>query len=376
MKKIFWIAGEKSGDTHAARVMEHFNAIAPHVEHVGIGGPLMQAQGLQPLFPFERFCVMGFAEVASHLWFFYKVESTIKRYLLQSPPDLVILVDYPGLNMRVAKIAYRYDIRVLYYICPQFWAWKHHRVHQLKSYCDEVATILPFEKELLDVHGINSAYVGHPVTEEIKVELSKQQFADFFRINPDKPWISFFPGSRQTEVSKLLPIYAKTFRKLRQSHPDFQFLVSKANTISQRLFMHYLQGVDDVHIIDGYPYEQMKYSDFMIVKSGTTTIEATCIGTPFAIVYIANPLSYLIAKRIVKVRYIGLPNLIFDRPVIDELIQHDVNPDRLIHTILSYMDDAQKYAELKESLGEIHNILGKKSASNTVSEMILKLLFS
>jgi len=373
MRTIFWIAGEKSGDLHASLVMQAFNVVAPHIQHVGIGGPLMQAQGLKALFPFEKFCVMGFAEVVKHLWFFYKVENAIKKYLLEYQPDLVVLVDYPGLNLRVAKIAYTFDLKVLYYICPQFWAWKHHRVNQLKSYCDYVATILPFEKDLLDIHNIPCAYVGHPVTEEISIELSKAQFASFYNLNPEKKWIAFFPGSRKDEVVKLLPIYQETIRRLREIKPDYEFLVSKANTISQKLFLQYMKD-DAVHLIDGYTYEMMKYADFMIVKSGTSTIEATCIGTPFAIVYIANSISYYIAKNIIKVKYIGLPNIIFDNHIISELIQYDVNPQKIIQVILSYMDDPQRYNELKTSLNNIHSILGKKSASNTVSEIILKLI--
>jgi len=373
MKTIFWIAGEKSGDLHASRVMQAFNVVAPHFQHVGIGGPLMQAQGLKPLFPFERFCIMGFAEVVKHLWFFYNVETAIKKYLLEYQPDLVVLVDYPGLNLRIAKIAYTFDLKVLYYICPQFWAWKHHRVNKLKNYCDYVASILPFEKDLLDVHNIPSAYVGHPVTEEINIELSKVQFAEFYNLDPDKKWIAFFPGSRKDEVLRLLPVFRETIRKLRAIRPEYEFLVSKANTVSHNLFMQYMKD-DYIHVIDGYTYEMMRYADFMLVKSGTSTVEATCIGTPFAIVYIANKVSYFIAKNVIRIKYIGLPNIIFDQHIVNELIQDDVNPQKMIEVILSYMDNPKEYDKLKDSLSKIHGILGKKSASNTVSEIILKII--
>ena len=374
MKSIFWIVGEKSGDLHASKVIEKFKATVPHVQHVGIGGPLMQRQGLKTLFPFEKFSIMGFVEVLIHLPFIFKVEQAIKKYLKEHEPDLVILVDYPGMNLRIAKIASDLHLRVLYYICPQFWAWKHHRVHKLKEYCDHVACIFPFEKELLDMHGINSTYVGHPVTEEIKLDLDKDKFAKFFELDANKKWISFFPGSRNSEVEKMLPVYIETIKKLQKIKPDYQFLVSKSNTVSSQLFKKYLDTQQSVYTIDGYNYEMMKHSDFMIVKSGTTTIEAASLGTPFAIVYKVNKLSYHIAKKVIRVKYIGLPNIVFDEPVLPELIQDDFNPDKIIDTILSFMDSPEKYNQVCAKLSTINALLGQQSASNSVAEIMLNTL--
>ena len=374
MKSIFWLAGEKSGDLHASKVMEQFNAIFPSVNHVGIGGPLMQQQGLKTLFPFEKFAVMGFVEILKDLLFFLKVELEIKKYLKQNKPDLIVLVDYPGLNLRVAQMAYNLNLKIFYYICPQFWAWKHHRVYKLEKFCDFVACILPFEKDLLDIHRINSTYVGHPVTEEISFSLDKNNFAKFFQLDINKKWISFFPGSRESEVRKLIPVYLQTIKKLKITNPDYQFLISKSNSISHSLFMSYFKDNDDIHLVDGYNYEMMKYSDFMIIKSGTTTIEAASIGTPFAIVYIANKLSYMLARKIVKVKYIGLPNIIFEQAVIPELIQEDVNPDKIINTIQFYMQNEKEYNELSKSLSNLRDLLGQKSASKTVSELLLKFI--
>jgi lipid-A-disaccharide synthase len=374
MKKIFWLAGEKSGDTHGSKVMERLNDIAPHIQHIGIGGPLMMSQGLQTRFPFVKFCVMGFVEILTRIPFFLKAERDIKTLLTTEKPDIVVLIDYPGLNLRIAKIASDLDIKVLYYIIPQFWAWKHHRVYKLQRYCTHIACILPFEKELLDIHQIDSTYVGHPVVEEIDIKLSRKQFADFFELDPQKKWISFFPGSRLNEVKNLLPIFLKAIKKLRKEKPDYQFLISKANSVGHSDFMRLIPDTNGIHLVDGYSYEQMKYSDFMIIKSGTSTIEAASIETPFAIVYIANPISYHIAKKIVKVRYIGLPNLIFDEPVVTELIQNEVNPDKIVEIILSYTNDETAYQQLANKLKEIHEHLGKRSAAKSVTDIIIKLI--
>jgi lipid-A-disaccharide synthase len=374
MKSIFWLVGDKSGDLHASKVIEKFRHIIPNVKHIGIGGPLMQEQGLKVLFPFEKFCVMGFAEVIKHLPFFWKVESTIRKYLKKEMPDLVILVDYPGLNLRVAKIAFDLKIKILYYICPQFWAWKQKRILKMKQYCDKIACIIPFEKDLLAEQGIESVYVGHPVVEEIEYKLNSKEFSMYYGLNTESKWISFFPGSRMNEIQRLLPIYLNAIKKLKQLRPEYRFLISKSSSVPDKLFMSYITDQDDISIVDGYTYEMMKYSDFMIVKSGTTTIESASIGTPFAIVYIANKLSYYFAKKMVKVKYIGMPNLILDKKVITELIQDEVTADKLVETILFYMDNEKEYEQLKNALVDFQKHLGQESASTNTTDIIIKML--
>jgi lipid-A-disaccharide synthase len=174
--------------------MNHLNKEIPYIRHTGIGGSRMKAEGLKQLFPFERFAVMGFIEVLKHLRFFLQVEKAIKKQFRNEKPDLVILVDYPGLNLRIAKLACDFAIPVLYFIVPQFWAWKHNRVYQLKDYTRQIACILPFEEELLRIHNINATYVGHPIAEEINFELDRDGFARFYGLDPKKSWIGFDPG--------------------------------------------------------------------------------------------------------------------------------------------------------------------------------------
>ena len=374
MKKIFWLVGDKSGDLHAANVIEQVNKIDPSIEHIGIGGPNMLQHGFKALFPFERFNVMGFHEIIKHLPFFMKVEKEIKKFFLIDPPELVILVDYPGLNFRIADIAYNLHIKILYYVVPQFWAWRHNRIYHLRRFCDYIACIFPFEKEILDIHGIASSYVGHPVVEEVKYQVDKEEFARFYNLDIDKKWISFFPGSRASEVHRLLPIYLKTIKKLKNMRPDCEFLISKSMNISRSIFQHYLKDNNDIKLIDGYRYEMMKYSDFLVVKSGTTTVEAAFIGTPFIIVYKTSPLSYQIAKRYIRVKYIGMPNIILDKPIIPELIQSDVNPDNIIKTILFYLEHEKEYQAMSIDLKGLQEHLSEESASKNVAEIVLKMI--
>ncbi len=371
-RTLFWLAGENSGDLHASFVMRRLNEDVPYLKHTGIGGFRMIQEGLSPLFPFSRFAVMGFIEVVQHLFFFMKVEAKIKSFFRRQKPDLVILVDYPGLNLRIARFAEDEGIPVLYYICPQFWAWKHNRVFQLKENTRHVACILPFEKELLNIHNINSTYVGHPIAEEVSFELDKITFSRFFGIQESKKWIGFFPGSRMTEVQNLLPVFLETAKKF--SHDEYHILISKARSIQMSVFQEYLRRSKNITIVDGYHYEMMKYCDFLVLKSGTSTLEAAYIGTPAIIVYKANELSYRLGKRFIRINKIGLPNIVLEKDVYPELLQNDVNPDKIHSKIMQYLNDAALYTGVKKDLNKLHHLLGEKSASKETVKIIRKLL--
>lgn len=376
MYKVFWIAGENSGDIHASMVLEQLQIKGFPAMHYGIGGYRMQSKGFKALFPFKRFNVMGFVEVIKHIGFFRMVEAKIKQIFEKEPPDMLILVDYPGLNLRIAKMAKDYNIPVFYYICPQFWAWKHKRVYKLAEYTDFVASILPFESDLLDVHRVKSEYVGHPVLEELSVTMTREQFAKDNKIDADKTWVSFFPGSRLNEIEKLLPIYLKCIKKFKTS--DFIFLISKATTVREHLFNSIIENAgittQQVKIISGYNHELMKLSNFLVVKSGTSTLEAAVLGTPFLICYKANYFSFLIGKKLVKIKHIGLPNILLEERAVPELLQDEVNADNLYDQIMKYLCDETAYAEMKKKLSDIQILLGGRKASQVTAEKIIDLI--
>jgi len=326
---VFWLAGESSGDMHCALIMKALAHDGKRYHHVGIGGPKMQAQGLKPLFPFERFAVMGFVEVIRHLKFFWTVERRISHLFEENKPDLVLLADYPGLNLRIAHLADEHRIPVLYYICPQFWAWKHERVFKLKANVKHTACILPFEEDLLSIHNVNCSYVGHPIAEEIEHKMDRDAFGKFFHLNTGKKWLGFFPGSRNSEVKKMLPIYLKATREW--DPKEYEILISKSRGVNHQLFMDLLSdtGMPNLNIIDGYNYDMMKHCEVLVSTSGTVTLEASYIGTPTVICYKANILSYVIAKQLIRVSHIGLPNIVLDNDVLPELVQHDLNPENI-----------------------------------------------
>ncbi len=368
MKRIFWIAGENSADFHASGVIAELNKRNKDFEHFGIGGLKMKAEKFRPIFPFERFCVMGFIEVVKHISFFIEVESTIKTIFQSNPPDLVILVDYPGLNMRIAKLAKKNKIPVLYYISPQFWAWKYNRIFKLKEFTDHVAYILPFEQKFFDKEDVTSSYVGHPISEEIKIEMTKKEFTEKNNLDPDKKWLGFLPGSRNIEIKKLLPEFLKAISYFNDK--NYEFLISKAATVSNVIFGKITANSQNIRIIEDNSYEMMKYCDFLVVTSGTATIETAYLGTPFIIVYKTSKISYEIGKKFIKIKRIGLPNIVLDKDIVPELIQDEVNGKHIYEKIDEIISSKEKYQRIFSELKELHNILGSKSASREVADII------
>lgn len=332
----------------------------------------MQAMGLQALFPFHRFAVMGFVEVLKHLGFFMKVQRRIKQLFKEERPDLVILVDYPGLNLRIAHLADEFRIPVLYYICPQFWAWKHERVYKLKASVRHTACILPFEKEMLDIHNVTCTYVGHPIAEEVSFALDRDAFARFFVLDASKQWIGFFPGSRDGEIKKMLP----EFLKAAKSWPEHEILLSKSQNVNHSLYMEMLNAVKlpNLHIIDGYSYEMMKYCDALVSTSGTVTLEASYIGTPTVICYKANPISYLIGRYLVKISRIGLPNIILNKDILPELVQSEMNADMINSKLKDLLPGGFRREIVILELHKLKAMLSDKKPSREMPQIIDHLL--
>ncbi|MCD4651619.1 MAG: lipid-A-disaccharide synthase [Candidatus Cloacimonetes bacterium] len=374
LKSVFWIAGEKSGDLHAAQVLKSLKKLEVKPHHYGIGGPEMEKEGFESLFPFERFNVMGFTEVIKHIRFFLKTEKIIRKKLSENRPDLVILVDYPGFNMRIARIADDLSIPVLWFIAPQFWAWKHNRIYKLKAYTRHVACILPFEPELLQINRVNCSFVGHPIAEEIELTTTREDFAARFGLNPEKKWIGFLPGSRKQEVKRMLPEFLKTTKQMRGS--GYEFLISKTSNLPTKLYFGMINDADvkEIFMITGSSYEMMNHCDFLVVTSGTATLETAYIGTPFCIVYKTGTLSYLIGKNLIKISSVGLPNIIMDRKIVPELIQHDCNARTIRGTIEKYMDHKLLYQQMADQLTIIKKLLGSKSASTEMTNIVENLL--
>jgi len=372
MPNIFVLVGERSADIHTAEVLKRFAETEPHIQFWGIGGPKMQELGFETLYPFERFAVMGFAEVLQHGGFFYKVMSRIKQELILRKPNLVLLVDYPGLNLRIAKIAKQYGFSVLYYISPQIWAWKKNRIHKIIKYTDKIAIILPFEKKIYESMGGEAEFVGHPIVEEIDVKLSKQSFAEKYNLDTQKRWLGFIPGSRDIEIHRILPVMAETVQQL-QGGP-YEFLFSYVDTVSHSLYNSIISPIGDSVAVVKETYELMQYSDLVVCKSGTSSLETAYIGTPLIAVYKTSWISYLIARWLVRVDMIALPNIIMGEKIVPELIQHHASTKEIVSEIQKILDNPYLYINMQNNLQKIKKRLGEKKASYRVAEIIHSFL--
>lgn len=373
-RHIFWLAGENSADLHTGMVMRSLNEALPGLRHSGIGGPRMQNEGLISLYPFSRFNVMGFTEVLGHLNFFREVESGIKVFLQKDPPDLAILVDYPGLNLRIARLARKQGIPVLYFICPQFWAWRPGRINQLRDRVSHVACILPFEQRLLAAHNVPATYVGHPIGEEIAFGLDRPTFASICELDPAKPWIGFLPGSRDSVVRRMLPVYLEAARAL--ARKGFEVLVSQAGTVSPQLIHRFCDTarIPGLKVIEAHRYELMCHSKLLVCTSGTATLEAAWLGTPQIICYKSSPISFAIGRRLVRIKRIGLPNIVLEQDLLPELIQNDCQPRSIVKVALSLLSDPSRLEAIKTELARLRGMLSEPRTSVEMTHLVQQLL--
>jgi len=336
----------------------------------------MQDQGFESIFPFTKFSIIGFAEVISHLGFIMKVFKKLKSEFNARKPDLALLVDYPGMNILVAKICHTLGIPVFYYISPQVWAWKKKRIHKIAEYSDKIAVIFPFEKKLYEEIGADVEYVGHPISEEIMISQTRKEFAKQYSLKPDKEWIGFIPGSRNVEIKRILPEIVKTIINIKNIYNDsYEFLISQADSVSDELFNKTISPVkNDVTIIkDTHPL--MKFSKVIVCKSGTSTLETGYLGTPMVVIYKTSSLSYLIARAFIKIKMIALANIVLGKKVVPELIQHDAFAENITKAVRLFLEDVSSYEKTKTELCIIKEKLGKFNTSEKVASIALSMIY-
>lgn len=369
--KYYIIAGEASGDLHAANLIAEIKKKDPQAEFRAWGGDLMRKQGVTMVKHYRHTAFMGFVEVAVNL---RKILSNIKECkadLLRYQPDLVILVDYPGFNLRIAKFAHREKMKVCYYISPQVWAWKRHRVYKIKKYVDQMLVILPFEEQFYKDYGVNATFVGHPLLDEMAKlgSTSRLAFIHKNNLSEKREIIALLPGSRKQEVERML----ETMLKVIPHFPQYQFVIAGVSSLDENLYQSMI-GDKDVRLVKNQTYELLQNSSAALVTSGTATLEAALLAVPEVVCYKANSLSYRIARRLIKVKYISLVNLIMDRDVVKELIQNDFTEENLVEELKKLLQNAKKQRQLLEDLDSLRNRLGNEGASEKAAEAVVKMI--
>lgn len=364
--KYYFIAGEASGDLHASNLIKELKQKDEQTEIRAWGGDLMEAQGADIKKHYRELAFMGFAEVIMNLRTILSNISICKKDILSYQPDALVLIDYPGFNLRIAEWAHKLNIKVIYYISPQIWAWKKNRVHKIKKYVDEMIVILPFEKEFYQKYDYPVSYVGHPLLDALPTkETNRTEFREEHQLNSN-PVVALLPGSRQQEIKKMLAIMLSQIEK----YPNYQFVIAAAPSIEDSFYQDII-GDRNVKMVKGNTHRLLQNSHAALVTSGTATLETALLGIPEVVCYKGNRISYEIAKRIVDIKYISLVNLIMDQEIVKELIQQDLTPNN-IETELNKILEGNGRNKMLASFNELKEKLGSGGASNRAAEIIFQ----
>ncbi|HDD35458.1 MAG TPA: lipid-A-disaccharide synthase [Candidatus Desulfofervidus auxilii] len=364
-KHIFMVAGEASGDLHGAHLINALKEELPNIEILGIGGPRMRAAGLKPIYEAEKMSVVGIVEVFSHLKHIYLAWQRAKRAFLNQLIDLFVPIDYPDFNLRLALWAQKENIPVFYYISPQIWAWRKNRIKKIASVVNEMAVILPFEEAIYRHYNVKVVFVGHPLLDIIPVDEVQ-----------DEPLIGLLPGSRIGEIKYNLPIMLESASLIYQRRPELKFILPLAPTLKKRFIREIIKHFPSLplDVVEDKDYFWRKRCCFLIVASGTATLETAILLKPFIIVYRLSPLTYILGKRLVKVPYIGLVNWVAGKKIVPEFIQQHAKPQLIAQTVLDFLNHEEKIQAMRIQLKEIRSRLGNPGVAKRVAKRIKSLL--
>lgn len=375
IKRILIIAGEASGDMHAAKLITQVREKKQDITFFGIGGSKMRAAGTKILIDSKQLSVLGIVEVLPRLWTIYLAFQDIKSELKRNPPNLVVLIDFSGFNLKVAKVAKALGIKVLYYISPQIWASRQGRVEKIKKYVDQMAVIFPFEVDFYRNLRVPVKLVRHPLLDDAYSEYTQETARNLLGLDLQKKAIGILPGSRNGEIKNLLPTLLATAKKLKQDNPDLQFVLPLASTVKHADIAHYLAEVNvPIKVVDQNIYDVLRACDAAVVASGTATLQVALMNIPMAIVYRLSPITYAIGKRIVKLSCIGLCNIVAGKKIVNEYIQDEVNVKNLAAEINKILHDENYATKMKQELMLVRNNLEDKKNENQIADIVLETL--
>lgn len=359
--KYYIIAGEPSGDLHGSNLIKQLYQLDAAANIRCWGGAMMQSAGATLVKDYKDLAFMGFVEVLMNLRTIIKNIQFCKQDVREFNPDVLVLIDYPGFNIRIAEWAKKQGIKTVYYISPQVWAWKENRVHSIKKNVDKMLVILPFEKDFYNKWKYKVQYVGHPLVEVIEHFKSTHKAASA----QQKKVIALLPGSRKQEINKKLPVMLEVSKAFPQHH----FIVAKAPGQDEGFYEPFLAGYTNVSALAGKTYELLNQATAALVTSGTATLEAALFGVPEVVCYKGNTISYEIAKRVIKVKYISLVNLIMNKPVVKELIQHDMTTQNCIKELKDLLENPARQHQLKKDYADLKSLLsqGGNASSNAAN---------
>ena len=368
------ITGEVSGDLIGASLIRELKKADSSLEVTGIGGDRMKSEGMELIYHTDQMAFLGFVEVVKHLPFIRQVQKKLIETIKREKINCVVLIDYPGFNLSIAKKLKPLGIKIIYYVSPQLWAWAKGRVKKIRRLVDKMLVVFPFEVEFYQKENVEVEYVGHPLVERINQHnfLIKEEFFSKFNLDKEKEILLVMPGSRKQEIKEIFPEVIKAAKLLAEKF-DLQVAVAKSKNIYEKL-LRQLSGEQKFSTIEDHNYELMKYSRFGIIKSGTSTLEAGYFSLPMLVVYKTSALTYLIGKQLVKLDRIGMVNILLDEMLVPELIQKDANSENIVNTASKILSDELAYEKLKIKLGEVKEKLGSDGASVRAAKSILEIV--
>lgn len=371
--RYYIIAGEPSGDLHGGNLIRELHRLDPEAEIRAWGGELMQSAGAEVVKHYRDLAFMGFAEVVANLPAILRNFKFCRKDIESFRPDVLILIDYPGFNLRMAEFAHKKGIKVFYYISPQIWAWKQSRVKKVRAYVDEMYVILPFEKDFYRKFGVDVHFVGHPLIDAVDnyhgALIHGGDDALISAADDPRPLVALLPGSRKQEISKMLPLMAAAARDF----PDYRFVIAGAPSQEAEYYASLLGGAD-IPVIFGKTYAILSRAHAALVTSGTATLETAIFKVPQIVCYRGGSISYMLAKNLVKVKYISLVNLIMDAEVVPELIQSKLSVENLKRELAVIASPGERRRAMLEAYDRLYDKLGGVGASARTAERMLKSL--
>lgn len=376
--KILIIAGEASGDLYGSRLIREMKRFKPEAEFYGVGGEHMELECKELLCDCRSLAVVGLVEILTHLGAIRSCFVKVKKFLKRERPELLILIDYPGFNLRIAKEAKRFGIKVVYYICPQVWAWRKDRVKAISRYVDKALVIFPFEVQFYKDVGVDVEFIGHPLLDSVSPSISQESFKMKLGLQGGERIIALMPGSRRGEVTRILPVMLQGARRLIEGRSGtWRFILILAPTINRELIVPILeknaQGLL-ISVVEGHTYEALKASELAFVTSGTATLDAAIIGVPMILLYKLSNITFFIARRLVDVPAIGLVNIVAQERIVPELIQQDAIPERLATEAARLLDDHVSRQKMIKAMARVRHALGEPGAAYRAACNILESL--
>ena len=374
-KKILIVAGEASSDLHAANLIREIKALDPKIKFFGLGGEKMRQAGAQIYYDLVELAVVGFFEVIKNLKKFKEIFNLILNKTDLIHPDLAILVDYPGFNLRLAKQLKKRQIPVIYYISPQIWAWGRNRTKTIKRLINKMLVFFKFEEELYKKEEIPVSFVGHPLLDTARPTLMKEEIFNKFHIRPTRFTITLLPGSRLREVKAHLPIMLETAHLIHKELAEVQFLILRTSTVKEEIYNKILAPYKlPLHLLTDITYDGLAYCDFAIVASGTATLETAILGIPMAIIYKVSFLTWLYLKAMIKIPYIGMVNIIANEMIVPEFIQYNAKPRKIANYAIRTLTHEEEHNRIKQLLFKVKSRLGEPNATQRAAREILECL--